>query len=219
MPSLSSGTPNIWRALGALLLLSTAAPSVSVAQDGFEEAVRRAAAAHIRPGDRIELQFRRDRELNSAITVNERSEGVFPKLGTIELDDITIAGLQDTLRARYAVYLRHPELEVTVLRRVVVNGEVRAPNVYMLDVASSGVRDAIARAGGLLETSNKNKVFIVRNGERIRVRNWENSRGPETDLQSGDQVIVGRKSWLVLNALPVISTSVIVIGLIRSLRN
>jgi hypothetical protein len=31
--------------------------------------------------------------------------------------------------------------------------------------------------------------------------------------------VVGRKNWFVINALPVISTSVIVIGLIRSLRN
>lgn len=217
----SSG-PNIWRARVALplvvLVLSGGFPAIAPAQDA-EEAVRRAANAHLRPGDRIELQFRRDRELNSSITVSERSEAVFPKLGVMGVGDVTIAGLQDTLRARYAEYLRHPELEVTVLRRVVVNGEVRAPNLYMLDVASSGVRDAIARAGGLLETSNKNKVYIVRDGQRVHVKNWENSRGPETDLQSGDQVIVGRKSWLTLNALPVISTSVIVIGLIRSLRN
>ena len=200
-----------------LVVLSGAAPLH--AQDAADEAVRRAATAQLRPGDRIELQFRRDRELNSSIAVDERGEAVFPKLGVLDVAELTIAGLQDTLRSRYAEYLRHPELEVTVLRRIVVNGEVRAPNVFMLDVASSGVRDAIARAGGLLETSNKNKVYVVRDGQRIRVRNWENSRGPETDLQSGDQIIVGRKSWLTLNALPVISTSVIVIGLIRSMRN
>lgn len=189
------------------------------AQDNRDEAARRASGATVRPGDRIELQFRRDRELNSSINVNERGEGVFPKLGTLDVADITIANLQDTLRARYSEFLRNPELEVTVLRRVVVNGEVRAPNVHMLDIASSGVRDAIARSGGLLETSNKKKVYIIRGGRRIHVKNWESSLGPETDLLSGDQVIVGRKSWLVLNALPVISTSVIVIGLIRSLKN
>ena len=188
------------------------------AQGSVEEAARRAATSMVKPGDRIELQFRRDRELNSSINVNERGEAVFPKLGTLDVTDITIAGLQDTLRARYAEYLRAPELEVTVLRRVVVNGEVRVPNVHMLDVASSSVRDAIARSGGLLETANKKKVFIVREGQRIAVANWESSTGIDTDLQSGDQVLVGRKSWFVINALPLVSTSVIVIGLIQSLR-
>jgi len=213
-----SSRPNIWRPLGALLLVAFAGAVPARAQDAIDDAVRRAASAQLRPGDRIELQFRRDRELNSSIIVDERGEAVFPKLGVLDVGDVTIAGLQDTLRTRYAEYLRHPELEVSVLRRVVVNGEVRAPNVYMLDVASSGVRDAIARAGGLLETSNRKKVYVVRDGERVHVKNWENSRGPETDLQSGDQIIVGRKNWLTLNALPVISTSVIVIGLIRSLQ-
>ena len=91
------------------------------------------------------------------------------------------------------------------------------PNIYMVDVTSS-LRDAVARAGGLLETGNKNKVSIIRDGRESRVKNWDRVNGPETDLQSGDQIVVGRKSWLTLNALPVISTSVIVIGLIQSLR-
>lgn len=211
---------NIWRGcFAAALLMTFARTSIAHGQSAVGDVARRAATAVIRPGDRIELQFRRDRELNSSVNVDERGEAVFPKLGVLEVGDVTIATLQDTLRARYAEYLRAPELEVTVLRRIVVNGEVRVPNVYMLDVASSGVRDAIARAGGLIETSNKNKVYIVRDGQRVKVSGWENSTGADTDLRSGDQIIVGRKSWLTLNALPVISTSVIVIGLIRSLRN
>lgn len=210
---------NTWRALSALLLVAATGGARSLYPQGVvEDAARRAATAFVRPGDRIELQFRRDRELNSSINVNERGEAAFPKLGIMDVAHVTIAGLQDTLRARYSEYLRSPELEVTVLRRIVVNGEVRIPNVYMLDV-TSGVRDAIARAGGLLETAHRKKVSIVRGAERIRVPNWDQSQGPETDLLSGDQVFVGRKSWLTLNALPVISTSVIVIGLIRSLRN
>ena len=187
------------------------------AQSGVEGTAQRAAVAALRPGDRIELQFRRDRELSGAVNVNERGEAVFPKLGTIDVTRVTIGTLPDTLRARYSEYLRSPELEVTVLRRIVVNGEVRMPNVYMVDV-TSGVRDAIARAGGLLETASKSKVSIIRDGTERRVRDWDRSQGPETDLQSGDQVVVGRKNWLTLNALPVISTSVIVVGLIQSLR-
>jgi len=188
------------------------------AQDPVLAAASRAASAQLRPGDRIDFQFRQEGDLNGATVVNERGEAVFPKLGTIRVSDITIGSLQDTLRARYSEYLRNPEMEVSVLRRVTVNGEVRQPNVYMLDVTST-VRDAIAKAGGLLETSNKSKVYVVRSGQRLKVRDWEHETGPEADLLSGDEVIVGRKSWLTLNALSVISTSVIVIGLIQSLRH
>lgn len=206
------------RALCALVLLLSVAGTRLTAQNGVEGAARRAAAANVRAGDRIALHFLRERDLSTTVTVDERGEAVFPKLGTMSVSQITIGALADTLRRRYAEFLRDAELEVSVLRRVVVNGEVKAPSVYFLDVAS-GVRDAIAGAGGVLETGNKNNVTIVRGSQRVRVKGWEHNQGPETDLQSGDQVIVGRKAWLVLNALPVISTSVIVVGLIRSLRN
>lgn len=215
--SLLLGLPsNIWRGY-AVLCVALAGASPAHAQDAVADAAMRAASARLRPGDRIELQFRRDRELNSSVMVNERGEAVFPKLGAINVSNVTIGGLQDTLKVRYSEFLRTPEMDVSVLRRVTVNGEVRIPNVYMVDVTST-VRDAIARAGGLIETSNKNKVFVIRGSERTQVKGWETSQGAETDLQSGDQIIVGRKSWLTLNALPVISTSVIVIGLIRTLK-
>jgi len=181
------------------------------------EIARRAAAETLRPGDVIQLQFTLDRELNSSIVVNERGEAVFPKLGALPVTRFTIGTISDTLRSRYAEFLRNPELDVAVLRRVTVNGEVRLPNVYMVDVTST-VRDAIAKAGGLLETAQKSSVVIVRGNQRIRVPDWDRNVGPLADLRSGDQVVVGRKPWLVLNALPVISTSVIVIGLIQSLR-
>jgi polysaccharide export outer membrane protein len=215
---------NVWRVARALVLLALcsagvgAQSSVDSASGFVEETARRAAQARLRPGDRIELQFRRDRELNSSVGVSELGDAVFPKLGSLRVSGMSIAQLQDSLRRAYATYLRHPELEVGVLRRVTVNGEVRLPNVYWVDLTSS-VRDAIARAGGMLETANRSKVYVVRDGTRLRVKDWDRNEGPEYDLLSGDQVLVGRKSWLTLNALPVISTSVIVIGLIRSLRN
>jgi polysaccharide biosynthesis/export protein len=205
-------------ACAAALLVSAAVGTVLRAQDPVMEIARRAAAESLRPGDMIQLQFTQERDLNSSIVVNDRGEAIFPKLGALSVANITIGALPDTLRSRYAMFLRRPELDVAVLRRVTVNGEVRLPNVYMLDVNST-VRDAIAKAGGLIETSKKSSVVIVRGGEQIRVPDWEHNIGPLADLRSGDQVIVGRKSWLTLNALPLISTSVIVIGLIRSLRN
>src|SRR4051812_45214243 len=98
-----SSLRNIWRGLAvALLLVSGLAGSSPLrAQDGVEEAARRASNAHLRPGDRIELQFRRDRDLNASVNVNERGDAVFPKLGTVNVDSITIGAIQDTLRSRY----------------------------------------------------------------------------------------------------------------------
>jgi protein involved in polysaccharide export with SLBB domain len=205
------------RTLAVALVLSALSSARLGAQSDINSIAQRVAEQPITPGDKIDLKFLRDVELNATLTVNERGAAVFPKLGQIEISHIKIGALRDTLSKRYSEYLRGAEIEVSVLRRVVVNGEVKMPEVYYLD-ATSTVRDAVARAGGTIETANKGKVTIVRGSQRIRVRRWETNQGPESDLRSGDQVIVGRQSWLKLNALPVISTSVIVIGLIRSIR-
>lgn len=204
-------------AVGSAFLLIGLGTGLTAQSDVTGVALR-ASEQPVREGDRISLRFHRDAELNGQVTVSERGDAVFPKIGTVNVVGVKIGALRDTLTGRYSEYLRDAVIEVSVLRRVVVNGEVRTPDVYYLD-ATSSVRDAIARAGGTLETANKKKVTIVRGSQRISAKGWQTSQGPETDLMSGDQIIVARQPWLVLNALPVISTSVIVIGLIRSIGN
>lgn len=202
------------RTLAGLLLLSWSGSALaqssgdSIAR-GTSEAATRSASAFVRAGDHVVLQFLREPQLNAEIVVNERGEAAFPKLGMVPVTHLSIAALRDTLRVRYSEYLRSPEIQVAILRRIVVNGEVRLPNVYMIDLSST-VRDAIARAGGLTEMGNRKNVFIVRNGERIKVRNWEVEASVAGDLQSGDQLVVGRKNWLSVNFLPVVSTAVLV---------
>jgi protein involved in polysaccharide export with SLBB domain len=200
------------RALGLITVLAAlivCVPSVAVGQTGTESPAQRAAATRPRAGDQIMLNFLREPQLNANLGINERGEAVFPKLGILRVSPLTISQLEDTLRTRYAEFLRTPELQVVVMRRIVVNGEVKLPNVYMLDGAST-VRDAVARAGGITESGSRGKVAIVRDGQRIKVKGWESDQGPASDLQSGDQVVVGRKSWLIMNMLPVISTAVLV---------
>ena len=199
----------------ATLTLALVAASELLAQDGTTDASTRAAAARVRPGDRVALHFLRDRELSGEVSVNERGEAPFPKIGLMRVTDMTIAQLQDSLRVRYAEYLRAPEIEIAVLRRIVVNGEVKLPNVYMVD-GTSTVRDVIARAGGVTESGDRDKVSIMRNGERIRVKGWDRDAGPGTDLQSGDQVVVERKSWLEMNLLSVVSTGILVASFVIS---
>lgn len=203
------------RAISALVLLISLR-SIAGAQDGTD-AARRAASAKVRPGDRIGLHFLRERALSDSLFVDERGEVAFPKIGLIQVADMSISQLQDTLRARYAEFLRLPELQISVLRRIAVNGEVRVPNVYMIDVASSTVRDVLARAGGVTEMGSRGKVYVIRDGQRIQVKNWERDVGAATDLQSGDQVFVGRRNWLAVNALSVISTAVLVTSFILSM--
>jgi protein involved in polysaccharide export with SLBB domain len=207
-----------WRlqsAFVAVLFLASTA-GVSHAQTGVDSAARRATLAMVKPGDRIGLHFLRERELSESLYVNERGEAAFPKIGILQVSQMSIAQLQDTLRARYAEYFRLPEFEIAVLRKVTITGDVRLPGVYLMDGASSTVRDVIARAGGVSEWGSASKVAVVRNGQRVPIKNWDRDSGPATDLQSGDLVTVGRKNWFAMNALSVISTAVLVTSFVIS---
>jgi protein involved in polysaccharide export with SLBB domain len=201
------------RLVGALLFVSATA-SVSSAQNGGTPA--RATDSYLRPGDLIVVHFLRERQLSDSIFVDERGSASFAKLGTIPVANLTLTALLDTLRTRYSEYIRLPEFQIAAFRRVTVLGEVRVPNVYLVDAAST-VRDVVARAGGVLETGNRNNVSLIRDGQRVALKGWDREHGSTYELRSGDQVVVGRKNWFVLNAFSFISTSILVTSFVIQL--
>jgi protein involved in polysaccharide export with SLBB domain len=82
--------------------------------------------------------------------------------------------------------------------------------------AQSTVRDVIARAGGINEVGKRDGVTVIRDGREYRVKRWREGDDAGVDLQSGDQVMVPKQNWLVLNSLSVISTSVLVASFVIS---
>lgn len=177
----------------------------------------RAALTKARPGDKIYVHILREPLLSDTVTVDERGQAAFPKLGLVDVTTLPVRELNDSLRARYAQFLRTPELEIVVLRRVIVNGEVRSPNVYLVNVSSS-VADVIARAGGLTDAAKRKTVHLVRDRERIAIRDWDKGAASNLELHSGDQIIVSRRSWFSLNALPAVSTAALLYSIIMSTR-
>jgi len=204
---------------GALIaaLASPLAPAAAQAGVQAGSPAVPASRAHPEPGDRLAVRVLGEPMLSDTVTVNERGEVPLAKIGVISVSPLSIAEVEDTLRARYASYLRTPAIEVTVLRRVTVSGEVPRANVYFVDVETS-LRELIARAGGLTPDANPGKVYLIRNGVRTKIPHWDSDDSRAADLRSGDQIIVGRRSWLMLNAIPAVSAAAVVMGLILSLR-
>ena len=139
-----------------------------------------------------------------------------PRVGAVDVGTVPISAVPDTIRARYARFLRNPAVDVLVLRRIAVNGEVRSSNIYYLD-PSARLPDAIARAGGVTDFGNRGKVSIVRSGQEIHVPDWDKPNAANTELLSGDLVVVGRKNWFVLNAIPAVSTVAVVTSILISI--
>jgi polysaccharide export outer membrane protein len=144
---------------------------------------------------------------------------VLPPIGIVDVARIPIGQLRDSLLIRLTKYIREPEVDVQVLRRVTINGAVMRPDIYFMDVSAT-LRDVIAKAGGINEeVGNKKKVSIVRNGIRINVPGWESDTTSTSVLRSGDQVLVGRRSWLEINIIPVASLSLATASFLLSLRH
>lgn len=175
-------------------------------------AAERAAAVGVAVGDRVRVKVWREPTYSDSLVVDSRGEVVLPRVGPMTVAGLTIGSLQDSLRARYSVYLRDPIVTVTVLRRVGVQGEVRMPGLYYVD-ATMTLRDVIAQSGGLTDAADAGDVELVRDGRRTELdTRTTNGQSALTELRSGDAVVVGRTSWLSRNALAVAST----IGLVVS---
>ncbi len=184
----------------------TAAPErrsdTSLADSAATAGADRAVVAS---GDRLRIKVWREPGLTDEYVVDDRGDVVLPRLGTMRVAGRTVAGVRDTLVSRFAEYLRNPSVDVTALRRIGVQGEVRAPNLYYVDLTKS-VRDVITEAGGVLDTGNRNGISILRGTQRIPLPNWQNGGPVGAQLQSGDQIVVARRSWWSINSLAIVST-------------
>lgn len=172
--------------------------------------------ARVRPGDQIALEIWREEDMTGEFTVDENGDVVLPRLGVIHASDYTVGEIRSVIRTAYAEFVRTPAIDVTVLRRVGVHGEVREPDLYMIDLTLT-LPEVIAKAGGVTAEGNPSKVTIIRDGEQIRLGEREYARLTTAELRSGDQVVVGRRSWLALNSLAAVSTGMVVLSTIISL--
>jgi hypothetical protein len=207
--------------LGPLALLCfVAVISTSArAQDGsaIVDLAKRTARMEAMPGDRVAIQVFGEPGLSGTATLDEQGRVTLPRIGTLYAGRMAIADLRDTVRARLAAIVRDPVIDVSVLRRIVVSGEVIKPGVYFADLTSS-VAEMIAQSGGLKETAKANHVDLIRGLDRHRIENWESDLSPAADLHSGDQINVGRQSWLELNIIPFAGTSMAAVSLLISVR-
>jgi polysaccharide export outer membrane protein len=189
------------------------------AQNGAPDDIAlRAASAHPVPGDRLVFRLLGEPLFTDTTTVNERGQVAIYKLGLVPVSGIPISRLQETLTEGLAKYIPEPALDVTLLRRVVVNGAVTRPDVYYVDL-STRVRDVIARAGGVTEVGDDHNVSIIRGGQTIPVPDWQRDLTIASDLQSGDQIIVGRRGWIAINAFQISSVIIVVASLLISLHH
>ena len=150
------------------------------------------------PGDVIRVQIWREEDLSGEFQVDEQGGVVLPLLGKMQVLGVSPDNLRDQLSEEYAKYLVNTAVNVTLLRRIIVLGEVRVAGQYTVD-ATNSVADVIARAQGITPDGNAEDIVVVRDGRRLRTGITGMESLQEAGIRSGDQVIVGKRSWASRN--------------------
>jgi polysaccharide export outer membrane protein len=202
--------------IGALAVAAVMAVTPAAAQErSVSDSVRRAEVP-IGLGDKVVLRVWREPTWSDAFPVDPSGDVVLPRIGRMRVAGMMPSALEDSVRIRLATYLREPNVDLIVLRRVAVLGSVKKPDVLFVEPVTT-LQDVIAQAGGLSEDGDVNRIEILRGGERVPVGRWRDvASRPATDIRSGDQIVVGRKNWLSRNALAAVSSIAVAASVLLS---
>jgi polysaccharide export outer membrane protein len=193
-----------------ILLLGNLVPSHA------QERPAQESTFSLQPGDVIRVVIWREADLSGDFLIDENGDIVFPLLGQRHVAGVPIGQLRDSLFEAYRAELRNPSIIITPLRRVYVLGEVNAPGLYTVDPTIS-VAGAVAMAGGANGQGDLRKIRVVRRGGEVGEGISVDSPLAHSNILSGDQIFVGRRSWFDRNSTFVVSALLSVTSIVISL--
>lgn len=95
-----------------------------------------------------------------------------PNVGAVRIAGLTTKGAENAVKQGLSRILAEPRVSIVVISRSIeisVLGEVTSRGKYLLK-AGDGVASALALAGGVTEFANKNRIFLIRASEPLRIR-------------------------------------------------
>ena len=167
----------------------------------------------VRPGDVIRLQVWREPEWSGDFLVDQFGVVTLPWMGDVAAAGETQRSLKSRVQAALAKEVHNPALQLLVLKRVRVLGEVRTPGVFVLDPTQT-VADALALAGGRTNLAVEGPVVLRRAGETVTADIVQDTRLSDLAVQTGDELLVRQKSWLGRNAGPLVGAGVGFLGVL-----
>jgi polysaccharide export outer membrane protein len=181
------------RTLSALLFAAIVAPAAGHGQETADHPESRLV-----PGDVIRLNIWREPDLTGEFLVQEDGNAVLPKIGPVLVTGYTPSALKTHLIEEYSRTLRNPSIEVIVLRRILISGEVANEGVYPVDPTMSLV-EALALAGGPTPAAKDDQVILIRGASETEIDLDDPAEVRYLALRSGDQLLVPSASGWARN--------------------
>lgn len=122
----------------------------------------------VQVGDVLDVKLFQNPELNDEVTV--RPDGM---ISTAVAEDVvaydrTPTEISADLRTRYRSNLTNPQISIVVHsfapNRIYVGGEVTNPGEFITVGPNLTVSQAVARAGGVKLSADRNRLFVLRRG-------------------------------------------------------
>ena len=185
------------RTLAALFCLAlTALPNIAFGQPPRET---------LGEGDSIRITVFQNPDLTTETRISEQGTITFPLIGEVTLAGLVPADAEARIaeKLEQGKFLVKPQVILNVTkvrsRQVSVLGQVAKPGRYPLEDPSMTLMDAIALAGGIVQTGDDNVILVTsREGKNRRVD--VNVQGmlrtgdlsPNLQLENGDTIYVQR---------------------------
>lgn len=190
-----------------LVLASTVARAQQVPSPGI---------VALQPGDIVKIEIWREDELSGEFLIDENGVVTLPLLGEKQVTGIPMSQLRDVLAEEYRKQLRNPSIQITPLRTVLVMGEVNKPGPYEVDPTATLI-GVVALAEGATGAGNLKRIRIVRDGRAISERVNAAATLDNLEVRSGDQIVVGARSWFARNTTFIVSVLLAIPSLIYTI--
>ncbi|HKK08730.1 MAG TPA: SLBB domain-containing protein, partial [Gemmatimonadota bacterium] len=140
--------------------------TAAMIREEIDRTRRRLEQGDFQPGDVIQLTVRGDSTLTGKFPVRSGPELELPTVANVDLSNVLFAEADSVIRASLSEYLRRPEVEVRVLRRVAVTGGVTNPGFYDFP-PSATLSEVIMAAGGPTQNAKLTKMEFRRDGKDL----------------------------------------------------
>jgi polysaccharide export outer membrane protein len=144
------------------------------------------------PGDMLRITVWRQPELSGEFLIAEDGTITHPLYRELKVTGLTVHTVEERVRTFLSRFESNPAFVMTPLLRVIVSGEVRAPQVYTVPPGTS-VAQVIGLAGGITDRGRLDLVRVLRGPEAFVLDLTRPVEGPRTIVRSGDQIVVGRR--------------------------
>lgn len=168
------------------------AAAVGPVADAQQILSSQAEALTLRPGDAVKLTFWRVPELNGEFTVAPDGTLAHPAFSGLVVAGVPLRRVQLMLDSAARKEDVGARVVMQPLLRVMIDGEVRTPNLYRVPPGTS-VAEALVLAGGRTEKADLAHLTLIRNGQATNFDLTDPTGSASSiAIASGDRLLLWR---------------------------